>query len=153
MLLLALLRFLRLVAGRKPGRLALLEEGGDALFTFRRNADLRDLLRGVLHHRIVYFARGDAADQLLDARLRRHSFPTQGAEHLPLSARKPVPRLQGLDQNAQQVQSRLEVLVGGEIERPRPSPKSRSVGSTEPTSSVPPRRVRSKVPDYSALQV
>src|SRR5712664_4579824 len=49
-----------------PGRLALLEERGDALLAFGRDADLGDAPGGVRDQRRVHGPPGDGADQLLD---------------------------------------------------------------------------------------
>src|SRR5882762_11340985 len=56
-----------------PGRLALLEERGDALPAFGRDADLGDAPRGVRDQRRVHGPPGNRADQLLDFRM---SFTT-----------------------------------------------------------------------------
>src|SRR5579862_190444 len=49
-----------------PIGLAFLEEGGDALPAFRRDADFRDALRRVGDHGVVGGTRGHGADQVLD---------------------------------------------------------------------------------------
>src|SRR2546425_12217785 len=49
-----------------PGRLALLEERGDALPALGRDADLGDAPGGVRDQRCVHRPPGDGADQLLD---------------------------------------------------------------------------------------
>src|SRR5437879_7225043 len=56
-----------------PGRLALLEERGDALLAFGRDADLGDPLGGFRDQRRVHGPAGNRADQLLDFRM---SFTT-----------------------------------------------------------------------------
>src|ERR1700704_4530062 len=53
-----------------PGRLALLEERGDALLAFGRDADLGDAPGGVRDQRCVHGPSGNRADQLLDFRMR-----------------------------------------------------------------------------------
>src|SRR6267142_416397 len=53
-----------------PGRLALLEERGDALLAFGRDADLGDAPGGVRDQRRVHGPPGNRADQLLDLCVR-----------------------------------------------------------------------------------
>src|SRR5467141_2597924 len=61
------------VSSPPPGRLALLEERGDALPALGRDADLGDAPRGVRDQRCVHGLPGNRADQLLDFRM---SFTT-----------------------------------------------------------------------------
>src|SRR5437764_8760253 len=53
-----------------PGRLALLEEGGDAFSSLGRGADLGDAARGIGLERAVDRPCGHLADQVFDARMR-----------------------------------------------------------------------------------
>src|SRR6267378_2623510 len=53
-----------------PGRLALLEERGDALLAFGRDADLGDAPGGVRDQRCVHSPPGNRADQFLDPCVR-----------------------------------------------------------------------------------
>src|SRR6267378_5542695 len=54
------------VSSPPPGRLALLEERGNALPALGRDADLGDAPRGVRDQRCVHGSAGNGADQLLD---------------------------------------------------------------------------------------
>src|SRR3989441_8783181 len=58
------------VFSQPPGRLALLEERGDALPAFGRDADLGDAPGGVRDQRRVHGPPGDGADQVLDPCVR-----------------------------------------------------------------------------------
>src|SRR3989441_1270613 len=67
------------VSSPPPGRLALLEERGDALPALGRDADLGDAPGGVRDQRCVHRPPGDGADQLLDFCVR---FPSASKEML-----------------------------------------------------------------------
>src|SRR5271167_2030880 len=67
-----------------PIGLAFLQEGGDALPAFRRNADFRDALRRVGDHGVIRGSGGYGADQVLDLGVRlaaaEHEVAEQGVD-------------------------------------------------------------------------
>src|SRR6266550_2446002 len=65
------------VFSRPPGRLALLEERGDALLAFGRDADLGDAPGGVRDQRCAHGPPGNGADQVLDLCVRFASASEQ----------------------------------------------------------------------------